>query len=173
MTMLWFKFPLLVVRKWDMSLNTAPAGGSHSASPAPNHPKDHQQELISGTLRQFVNVYVLQPICTEHMKDILIYCEYKYTKSHVISPVIFNSLLGFLFFCKVTFINILSIPSGTIWSCGQMSCDKWQIIYLKKSISLLKILVFYMDFYFFVKWHSSTNFLFHYWHHLVMWSNEL
>jgi len=40
-----------------MSLNTAPAGGSHSASPAPNHPKDHQQELISGTLRQFVNVY--------------------------------------------------------------------------------------------------------------------
>lgn len=57
MTMLWFTFPLLVVRLWDMNLNTAPAGGSHSASPAPNHPKDHQQELISGTLRQFVNVY--------------------------------------------------------------------------------------------------------------------
>lgn len=57
MTMLWFKFPLLMVRLWDLSLNTAPAGGFHSASPAPNHPKDHQQELISGTLRHFVNVY--------------------------------------------------------------------------------------------------------------------
>ncbi len=53
-------FPMLVVR--HESLNTAPAGGGggggggggHSASPAPNHPKDRQQELISGTYRQYV-----------------------------------------------------------------------------------------------------------------------
>ncbi len=61
-------FPMLVVR--HESLNTAPAGGGgggHSASPAPNHPKDHQQELISGT------VCVLQRMCTEPLNDRLIY----------------------------------------------------------------------------------------------------
>jgi len=60
--------------------------------------------------------------------------------------------MDFYFFCKVTIHQHFYSTSGTIWSCGQMSCDKWQIIYLKKvHFTLKNISVLYGFLFFFVK----------------------